>query len=144
MSTTHHVLAVHPAAPETAPDHRVARAECIDACLDCAQACTSGADAWLDEPGETDMRALQRAQQNCAAICVATASILPRLGSPGTDSGKAFLETLLQACRSACTACLEQSKPHLSYPHSRLSHEACARCGQTCTALLATMELTRP
>ena len=128
MSTTQHVLAVHPAAPETAAGPRVARAECIDACLDCAQACTSGAVAWLDEPGETDMRRLQRAQQNCAAICVATASILPRLGSPGTDSGKAFLEALLQACRTACTPTRCWGSPAARSAFTPSHRAGCRRC----------------
>jgi hypothetical protein len=144
MSSTQHVLAVHPTAPETAPEHRLARGVCIDACFDCAQACRSGADAWLDEQGAANIRTCQRAQENCADMCLAAVSILPRLGSPGTDSGKAFMGALIQACMSACRACQEQCEPHLAFPHCRLCREACARCEQACADLLDSLRLTRP
>jgi hypothetical protein len=143
MSTTQRVLAVHPAAPEIFPDLLPPRAACIDTCFDCAQACTSAADAWLDETGFGDVRTCQRAQQNCASICLAVASILPRLGSPGTESGAEFLEALLRACRSACRACWEQCAPHTSYAHCRLCQEACARCEKACSDFLESLSRAR-
>jgi hypothetical protein len=144
MKRTQQVLAVHPAAPEVSPELLEPRAACIDACFDCAQACTSGADAWLDETDTADVRTCQRAQQNCAAVCLAAASILPRLGSPGTASGLAFFEALLGACRAGCLACAEQCAPHTAYQHCSLCRQVCLRCDQACGELLAALALARP
>lgn len=134
MSISRQALVAHPAAPEVLQDERFLESVCIDACLESAQACASGADACLEEPAVGTLRDCIRAQQNCADVCLATARVLSRLGSPTGESWRALLE----ACLAACALCTEQCERHSErYRHCRLSADATARGEQACAELLA-------
>ncbi|WP_430297023.1 four-helix bundle copper-binding protein [Sinomonas sp. B1-1] len=134
MSHSRQALVVHPAAPDMEESHRTALSECIDAALTCAQACTTGADACLEEPEVAALRQAMRAQQNCAAICSASAQILSRFGSdfgPTPASVLRALDDLSALCEDAC-------RVHAgAYPHCRVTAEACARVRTAVVALLA-------
>jgi hypothetical protein len=133
VSISRQALVAHPAAPEVLQDERFLESLCIDACLEAAQACASGADACLEEPAVGTLRDCIRAQQNCADVCLATARVLSRLGSPTGESWRALLE----ACRTACALCAEQCARHAErYLHCELSAAAAARGGQACAELL--------
>lgn len=134
MSISRQALVAHPVAPDVQQDERFLESACIDACLEAAQACASGADACLEEPAVAVLRDCIRAQQNCADVCLTTARVLSRLGSATGESWRALLE----ACRTASAFCAEQCGRHsVEYLHCRLSAEAAERCGQACTDLLA-------
>ena len=133
MSVSQRALVAHPAAPDILSDERSAEGKCIDAALECAQACTSGADACLEEAAVADLVGCLRAQQNCADVCSATASVVSRLGSPTDSSWRALLE----ACRESCRVCAEHCRRHAEvYDHCLISAEACERCERACDELL--------
>lgn len=132
MTDVHRSLLAHPAAPETPAGNRTAEAACIDACLDCAQACLTGADACLEEARIELFRTCMRAEQSCADICLATARVLSRLGTPATAS----VRDLVEACRKACAECQEVCAPHEAHEHCAIAAQACSRCGQACAELL--------
>lgn len=134
MSISRQALVAHPAAPDVQQDERFLESACIDACLETAQACASGADACLEEPAVAALRDCIRAQQNCADVCLAAARVLSRLGSSTGESWRALLE----ASRTACALCAEQCGRHsVEYLHCRLSAEAADRGGRACSELLA-------
>ncbi len=138
MSTIRRALMAHPAAPELTHEERAAEAECIEACLDTAQTCRIGADACVEEDAVADLRDCLRAEQDCAAICSATAQVLARLGFPESGDGRAVLVPLLESCRAAARACRDACRRHDErYEHCALAAEACERCEQACSALLA-------
>ncbi|MFD1213492.1 four-helix bundle copper-binding protein [Arthrobacter sp. GCM10027362] len=132
MTNAERSLLAHPAAPDTPVGNRMAEAACIEACLDCAQACISGADACLEETGIEIFRQGMRAEQSCADICLATARVLSRLGTPATRS----VRSLVEACRAACAECREVCAPHDAYEHCAMAAQACARCERACDRLL--------
>ncbi|NKX53141.1 four-helix bundle copper-binding protein [Arthrobacter mobilis] len=136
MTGAERSLLAHPAAPETPAGNRTAEAACIDACLDCAQACISGADACLEEDNIGMFRQGIRAEQICADICLATAAVLSRLGTPAVRSVRALVE----ACREACVDCRQLCSPHETYEHCVVAAQACDRCEQACAQLLQAYE----
>ncbi|GAB3271087.1 hypothetical protein GCM10027449_06570 [Sinomonas notoginsengisoli] len=134
MSHARQALVVHPAAPDMDESQRTALSECIDAALACGQACTTGADACLEEPGVTHLRHLIRAQQNCAAMCSATAQILSRFGSdfgPTPASVLRALDDVAALCEDVCGVYAG------AYAHCRVAAESCARVRVAAAAMLA-------
>jgi hypothetical protein len=134
MSLSRQALVVHPAAPDMDESHRTALSECIDAALACAQACTTGADACLEEPEVAHLRQAVRAQLNCAAMCSAAAQVLSRFGSdfgPTPASVLRALDDVSALCEGAC-------RPHAgAYPHCRVAADASARVRSAVAGLLA-------
>ena len=134
MSHARQALVVHPAAPDMGESQRTALSECIDAALACSQACTTGADGCLEEPGVTHLRDVIRTQQNCAALCSATAQILSRFGSdfgPTPDSVLHALDEVAGLCEDACRVYAG------AYAHCRVTADSCARVRAAIAALLA-------
>ncbi|GHG42592.1 hypothetical protein GCM10012320_05750 [Sinomonas cellulolyticus] len=134
MSHARQALVVHPAAPDMEEAERTALSECIDAALRCAQACTTGADSCLEEPGVAHLRHLIRAQQNCAAMSSATAQILSRFGSdfgPTPASVLHALDDLSAFCEDVCRVYAG------AYPHCRVTADACRSLQTAVAALLA-------
>ena len=135
MSSSFEALVVHPAAPEMGEPERAALGECIDAALACSQACTAGADSCLEEPSVAELRAVIRAQQNCAAVCIAAAQILSRLGSDFGSTPSSILRVLTEASEECEKACREIAPVYL---HCRITAEACSRVLGSVAALRAT------
>lgn len=137
MTSIHRALMAHPAAPEVPSGERWAEAECMDACLDTAQTCLVSADACVEEDAVAELRECLRAEQDCAAVCTATAAVLARLGFPAPADGRPVLLPLLEACRAASQACREACEKHTdAYEHCAVAAESAARCEQACSELL--------
>src|SRR5437764_15213039 len=78
---------------------------CIEACADCAAACTSCADADLGEPDVQQLVRCVRLCLDCADVCGATGRILIRQTEP--DLG--VLHAAIEACAVACRACADDA-----------------------------------
>lgn len=134
MSQARQALVVHPAAPDMEEAERTALSECIDAALGCTQACTTGADSCLEEPGVTHLRHVIRAQQNCAVICSATAQVLSRFGSdfgPTPASVLRALDDVAALCEDVCRVYAG------AYAHCRVTADSCARVRAAAAAMMA-------
>jgi uncharacterized membrane protein len=103
----------------------------IDACLNCAQACTSCADAdLLEQDVERRCVALD---VSCADLCETTARILSRPG----QWDHFVVHRLLQACAHLCHACAEECARHAPHHrHCAICEKACRVCERACNELL--------
>jgi hypothetical protein len=126
-------LEAHPQPPQ---GDRAVLARCVEACADCATACTICADADLAEPDASDMARCLRLDLDCADICTATGRIVARQ----TAREPELLRTTLEACRTACRFCAEECESHAGHhEHCRICAQACRRCEDACDAVLATL-----
>lgn len=110
--------------------HELARA--IQACVECAAACSTCADACLAEDAVADLRTCIRLDLDCADVCMATARVLAR-PSPGTDSWR----KLVEACARMCRDCAEECERHVGHKHCQLCAQICRSCEAACQQLLA-------
>lgn len=108
----------------------------IDAAFECAQVCTSCADACLAEEMVAELRRCIRLDLDCADVCTTTARILSRQ----TELDLALLQVQLEACRRACGLCGDECEQHAQmHAHCRVCAEACRRCEKSCNQLLLTL-----
>lgn len=130
MHHTAQMLQTHPSPQPTALNDI---ADCIDALQDCAQTCTSCADADL---GESDIQMLARCARlnhDCADLCTTTARLLSR---PSMTAPEIWLAQL-QACITACGVCAEECEQHAQHhEHCRLCAESCRQCERSCKDVL--------
>ena len=113
---------------------------CIEECYDCAQICTSCADACLAEDMVAQLRQCVRLDLDCADVCAATG----RLASRRTGSNEALLKMMLETCAEACRACGIECDRHADlHQHCRICAEACRRCEQACIDAAETITPTR-
>lgn len=131
------MLQTHPQ-PQTLFDQG-ALAECIDACFECDQVCTSCADACLGER-EHLMHLVRciRLNLDCADVCGTTGRVLSRLAQPDQN----VLRAQLQACVAACKACGDECERHardMNMQHCAVCAQSCRRCEQACQNLLGSM-----
>jgi hypothetical protein len=113
---------------------------CIEECYDCAQICTSCADACLAEDSVTGLRQCIRLDLDCADICAATG----RLSSRRTGSNEAMLRGMLELCTEACRLCGEECRRHADmHEHCRICAEACLRCQRACSEAAQSITPTR-
>lgn len=133
MTTTKPMLDTYPA--DTIVDRAVLAAT-IDAVNDCAQACTSCADACLSEKSVADLTTCVRTNLDCADVCAATARVLSRHTGYDATIGKA----MLAACVTVCRACGDECAGHaVMHDHCRVCADACRACEQACRDLLAAL-----
>src|SRR6478672_8698609 len=92
--------------------------ECIDACFDCAQSCTTDADADLAEDDVVSMIRCIRLCLDCADQCTTTGQILSRQ----TEFEPRLARAVVQACAQLCNACAEECARHADH------HEHCRVC----------------
>jgi hypothetical protein len=111
---------------------RAALARCIEACLECSQACT----ACLSEPAVADLAKCIRSNLDCADICDTTGRVLSRHTGHDANLTRAVLQACAQACRSCADECAHQAGAH---EHCRVCAEVCRRCEQACIDLLSTL-----
>jgi Domain of Unknown Function (DUF326) len=105
-----------------------------DAVNDCAQACTSCADADLSEPGVAELVKCIRLCLDCADVCTATGRVISRQTEYDANLTRSLLEACVTACRSSGDECERHAAMH---EHCRVCAEACSRCEQACQELLA-------
>jgi hypothetical protein len=102
---------------------------CIEECFDCAQICTSCADACLGEEKVRDLTQCIRLDLDCADVCAATGTVASRR----TGSNEEVIRQMLSACETACRLCAEECERHAGmHAHCRLCAEACRRCERAC------------
>jgi Domain of Unknown Function (DUF326) len=109
---------------------------CIDACFDCAQSCTSCADADLGEPDvETMIRCIALCD-NCSDICITTGRVLTRQ----TEFVPEVARVALQACIEACRQCGDECERHAQeHEHCRICEEVCRICEKACNDALTAL-----
>jgi hypothetical protein len=131
MTTSATILETHPR--KIAEELRTILAQCLDACLDCAQTCTQCADACLSEPTVDTLAACITSNLNCADICTATAHINARQ----TAFDPEFAKPLLAVCATACRVCADECERHASHhQHCKTCADDCRRCEQACRDLI--------
>jgi hypothetical protein len=135
MTRAREMLDTHPGsiAMDTA-----ALVECIEACFDCAQWCSAGADACLGEEQVGHMRRCITMCLNCSDVCATTGRILSRQ----TEFEPAMARTTLQAYAEACRLCAEECEHHateINMEHCRVCADACRRCEEACNRALSVL-----
>lgn len=107
--------------------------EFIEAAYDCAQTCTSCADACLAEEMVADLRQCIRLNLDCADICATAGTMASRR----TGSNIEVLQATIEACAEACRRCGEECASHAEmHEHCRICADACKRCADACQAAL--------
>lgn len=138
LHTVRDLLASHPQAAQSPfASNQQALLEAIDAAFECAQICTSCADACLAEPDVDMVRHCIRLNLDCADICNTTGRALARQTQPDVN----VLRDLVRACVTACYACGAECQKHAGHhPHCGVCAESCRRCEEACSALLSALE----
>ena len=109
---------------------------CIEQCYDCAQTCTTCADACLGEDMVDQLVQCIRLNLDCADVCNATGSVATRR----SGSNEHVIRAMLEACETACRLCAEECERHASsHDHCRICAEECRACEQSCQSARASM-----
>jgi hypothetical protein len=136
MSRTDEILTQHPRSPAKALTQLV---ECIDTCLEAAQAATSCADACLSADDVAGLASCIRSCLDCADIAEVTARFLSRQ----TEIDWYLAISVLDTCIHACEICSEECAAQESrYAHCHICAEACQLCAEACRRLMG--ELPQP
>jgi hypothetical protein len=123
------VLRAHPQQPSTM-DRIIAT---VEACRECALACSACADACLSEQHVAELRECIRLNLDCADVCTATGAVVLRLTRPHRTPMKALLLACIEICRTCGDMCAAHSTMHA---HCKACAEACRHCEQACRAML--------
>ena len=108
-------------------------AEAIEACLTCAQTCTSCADSDLGEQNVAEMARCAALCVTCADVCLTTARVLSR----PFQSDHRLIHHVLRACVLGCTSSAEECERHAAHHrHCAVCAKACRACTRACEALL--------
>lgn len=130
---TREMIATH---PDVQGSVNATLVEAIDALYDCAQTCTSCADACLAEKEMAELRQCIRLCLDCADVCAAAATVANRR----TGSDEEVIRRMLDASITACRACGEECQRHAGHhEHCRICAEACLHAGVACQDALASM-----
>ena len=135
MSAARAMFQTHPAKPP----HVDIMSRCVDACFNCTEACIACADACLSERDIEHLVACIRLNQDCAAICTATGTILSRANKHGNRQPT---EALLTTCIAFCRACADECERHgAMHQHCAVCAKACRACADACTEMLSAMRM---
>ncbi len=127
---TQQLVQTHPRQPQVDQAILVAG---IEALYDCAQSCTTCADACLGEDQVQMLRHCIRLCLDCADVCMTTGQLLSRQTEPAWD----LVRSQLQACVTACQVCGEECARHADHhEHCRACAEACRQCEEACNRVL--------
>ncbi|MCR8825285.1 four-helix bundle copper-binding protein [Pseudosulfitobacter koreensis] len=109
----------------------------IEDAYDCAQTCTSCADACLAEDMVADLRQCIRLNLDCADICAAAGAMASRR----TGSNEAVLAATIRACAEACQRCADDCQQHAEmHEHCRICAESCRRCAEACEQAISQVQ----
>jgi hypothetical protein len=129
----HEMISTHPHVKGNTNDALI---RCIEECFDCAQICTSCADACLGEQMVAQLTQCIRLNMDCADICMATGTVATRR----TGSNEDVIRHMLNACMAACRLCGDECERHAGmHEHCRVCTDACRRCEQACQQALNSM-----
>ena len=118
--------------PQVGDDYTEQLGDAVRHAMYCAAITSSCADACSAEEG--DMRACIRKCSDASDICTA----LSRVAARRTAGNVAVIETLLEACITACRSCEEECARH-DNPHCRRCAKMCRECREDCEKALAEM-----
>jgi hypothetical protein len=108
-------------------------AEAIEACLTCAQTCTSCANSDLAEQDVAELARCAALCMECADVCITTMQTLSR---PFAADHR-VTHHVLRACVITCTRSAEECERHAAHhPHCALCLKACRACLAACETLL--------
>ncbi len=100
----------------------------IEEAYDCAQVCSSCADACVAE-AKPELVQCIRLDLDCADVCYTTGVLATRRAG----SNEALLVRMLEVCEEACRLCAEECEKHASMmEHCRICAESCRRCEEAC------------
>ena len=100
-----------------------------NALYDCAQTCTSCADACRAEELVTQLHQCIRLNMDCADVCAATV----RISNRRTGSDQEVIRRMLDACVTACRLCGLECDHHASqYEYCRICADSCRICEGAC------------
>jgi Domain of Unknown Function (DUF326) len=117
--------------------HPDTMSRCMEACFNCAGTCTACADACLSERGIEGLLGSIRQNLDCAAICLATGSVVTRSKA---GASRQILESQLSVCIAACRACGDECRRYgEAHRHCRVCAQVCDDCAQACTEMLAAL-----
>lgn len=106
---------------------------CIDACIECDQACTACADACLSEDDVYHLTKCIRTCLDCSDVCATTGRVLSR----HTDYDANLTRTVLETCATACQTSADECDKHAAkHEHCRVCAEVCRRCERACRDLV--------
>jgi len=97
------------------------------------QSAIVAADACLAEAAPEELRNCIRIDLDCADVCLATGSLLSRIGAGNVELRQAQLRACLLACQLCETECMHHAKRH---EHCRICAQACRSCHEACARLL--------
>lgn len=121
------------------PSHAEVMSRCIDACFACVETCTACADACLAEKDVDRLISCIRLNNDCAAVCTATGSIMSRANKVGY---RQLLEAQLTTCIAFCRACAAECERHAEmHKHCAVCAKACNECVRTCSEMLSSMRM---
>lgn len=121
------------------PSHADAISRCIDACSACVETCTACADACLAEKYVERLITCIRLNNDCAAVCAATVSILSRANKAGH---RQLLEAQLTTCIAFARACAAECQRHADvHKHCNICAQACQHCVAACTDMLTSLRM---
>lgn len=108
--------------------------DALTAIDECANACTSCADACVGEPEHMEqLRHCITVTLDCADVCQATLRVLTRQSEPPNE----LVHAQLHACIVACQLCAEECERHVDmHDHCRICTEACRHCQERCNFIL--------
>lgn len=102
---TKEMIATH---PDVRGGVNQALIDAIDAAYECAQSCTSCADACLAEEMVAQLRQCIRLNLDCADVCAVMATV----GNRRTGSNEEVSRKMLDVCITACRLCGEECAQH--------------------------------
>ncbi|HSM58507.1 MAG TPA: four-helix bundle copper-binding protein [Candidatus Sulfomarinibacteraceae bacterium] len=130
MNHIQEMLRSHPRAGDV--DGRLLE-EMISALYNCAQSCTTCADACLGEEMVAELVRCIRLNLDCADVCETTGALLSRQTEPDWS----LISEQLRACATACRVCGEECERHADmHEHCRICAESCRHCEEMCQRML--------
>ena len=111
----------------------------IEAAYDCAQICSSCADACLGEDMVKELTQCIRLNLDCADVCYTTGVLATRR----TGSNELVIQRMLEVCAEACRLCGDECERHAGHmEHCRICAETCRRCETACREAAGTITPT--
>lgn len=110
----------------------------IEEMLNCAQVCTSCADACLAEEKVMELRQCIRLNLDCADACFATARIATRRAGGNVEVIAPMLQACIEACHRCGAECAHHGE-HMNMEHCRICADACQRCEAACLEALSSL-----
>ncbi|KAB7705988.1 four-helix bundle copper-binding protein [Bacillus aerolatus] len=97
--------------------------ECLQACLDCLEACNVRYNAYLNKDDLKMMASCIRLDRECADACALAVKAL-QFDSP-------FAAQICQLCADICEACGKEYEKY-KYEHCQKRAEVCFKCAEAC------------